>query len=81
MLIAQGLLGEGGTLLVLGLSRENMDRLESGQPIDLSRDTHGLAVPAGLKIMIFAGETEASMHKMLGTLIGPETVVDQKRPL
>jgi len=80
MLIARAALEDGGTLLVLGLSEENRDRLAAGQPMDISRASHGMAIPAGLQIMIFAGETEESMRAYLGTLIGPETVVDQERP-
>jgi hypothetical protein len=71
---------EVGELLIIGLSRANRERLEAGQPIDLSQDTHGLTVPAGLRIMIFAGETEAEMEQQMATLIGPSTVRDQRRP-
>lgn len=74
MFIAQTWLNEGEQLLILGLSAENRKRLAEGRPIDLSRKTHGLAIPAGLRIMIFAGETEESMRAELASLIGPETV-------
>ena len=80
MFIATVYLGDDEQLLILGLSRENRQRLEAGQPIDLSRASHGLALPAKLKIMIFAGETEASMKAQLRELIGPNTVQDQKKP-
>jgi hypothetical protein len=67
-------------LLVLGLSTANRDRMERGDPIRISQKTHGLAVPANLTIMIFAGETEETMATQMRELIGPTTVVNQKEP-
>jgi hypothetical protein len=63
MFIANAHLEDGELLLILGLSRVNRERLEAGQPIDLSRASHGLAIPAKLKIMIFAGETVQDQMK------------------
>ena len=80
MVIARAALKDGDELLILGLSRENRRRLEDGKPIDVSRETHGVSMPKGLKIMIFAGETEESMRQELAELIGPATVLDQKAP-
>lgn len=84
MLICRAALDSGGTLLVLGLSRENVRRLDDeGQPIRVSRQTHGMAVPDGLTVMLFVGETEASMEAELRQhgLITPETVVNQQQPV
>lgn len=81
MFIANASLEDGTTLLILGLSRTNRERLEAGQPMDISRLTHGMAIPANIKIMIFAGETEDDMRRHMAPLIGPTTIVDQKRPL
>jgi hypothetical protein len=78
MFIAAAMLENDETLLIFGLSRPNRERLEAGQPIDLSRTSHGMAIPAKLRIMIFAGETEQSMGDQLRELIGPSTVVYQK---
>jgi hypothetical protein len=73
--------GKDQQLLILGLSAENRRRLGDGKPIDLSRASHGMAIPAGLRIMIFAGETEDSMREQLGALIDPaRTVIDQRQP-
>lgn len=80
MFIASLYLGDDGQLLVLGLSRENRERLEQKRPIDLSRATHGMAIPAGLRIVIFAGETEETMRAQMATMIGPTTIVDQQKP-
>lgn len=80
MFIGRATLDEGQELLVLGLSRQNRERLAAGQPIDLSRASHGMAMPEKLKIMIFAGETEESMREQMRSLINPETVQNQKTP-
>jgi hypothetical protein len=81
MFIASAQLKESEQLLVLGLSAENRRQLADGRPIDLSRASHGMAIPAGLRIMIFAGDTEESMRDTMATLIDRHhTVVDQKRP-
>jgi hypothetical protein len=80
MFIASALLADHEQLLVLGLSRENIRRLQEGLPIDLSQKTHGPTIPAGLKICIFAGETEESMRQQMADLIGPDTVENQKKP-
>lgn len=71
---------ERGELLVLGLSRANRERLDAGQPIFLERKTHGMAIPAKLKICIFTGDTEETMKEQMQELIGVTTVVDQMKP-
>jgi hypothetical protein len=81
MFLGSAVISENEQLLVLGLSKANVERLEQGQPIRVSRETHGMAVPAGLKIMIFTGETEQSMRDAVASLIGPSTIVDQKSPM
>lgn len=58
MIIAQGTTPEG-TVLILGLSRENITRLTDGKPIFLSDKTH--AIPKGLFISILFGDTEQSI--------------------
>jgi hypothetical protein len=68
---------EGKEALLLGLSRENVRRLQAKQPIRLRRQTHGDGVPEGWEIVIFFGETELSMKEELEKLgaIGPDTKV------
>ena len=80
MLIATSF-NDKGTLLVLGLSRENRERLGRDQLIFLSRETHGMAIPKDLEICIFAGETEESMKEQLKDFISSTTVLDQKKPI
>jgi hypothetical protein len=67
-------------LLVLGLSAENVRRLQGGQPIRVTRESHGIAVPADLTLVIFTGETELDVRAAISNLIGPATVIDQKVP-
>lgn len=82
MLTARSDSETGDILLLLGLSDENVRRLQAGNPIRLMRASHGLAIPAHLKIVIIAGETEASMAAQLRELglIGETTVMNQKAP-
>lgn len=54
-----------GPMLLLGLSRKNIERLIEGHPIHISVKTHGPCVPPGITIGILFGETEADMHRML----------------
>lgn len=79
MMIAFAQLDSEQQLLVLGLSHANLDRLSQGEPVCISRETHGLAVPVGLKIMIFTGDTEDTMRDQLAGLFGPATVIDQRK--
>jgi len=74
--------GKDHQVMMLGLSKANVQRLEQGQPIDVSRQTHGMGVPENLSIVIFMGDTEQEILAMFrkNGLIGPETVVGQKRP-
>lgn len=82
MFLAHTMLGgkTGGQLLVLGLSYENLKRLKEGQPIFLSRKTHGLTIPPNINIVILAGETEDTMKEMMVDLIGKDTIEDRKGP-
>lgn len=81
MYIASAVLDNDQQLLILGISRRNLElMLEQGKPMDISRESHGIVVPDKLKIVIFAGETEAAMHEQMKALIGPDTVIGQKKP-
>ena len=68
------------TLLILGLSHRNLELLKQGRPMDISRESHGMAIPANLKIMIFADENEEVMRQKMAKFIGPETIIGQKDP-
>ncbi len=58
-------------IAIVGLSTENVRRLLAGQPIKTSTDFLGIDG----ELVIFVGDTEESMAKDLGSMIGPETVV------
>ncbi len=57
MILARGDHGDDQFLL-MGLSRENIDRLVKGEPIVIRREVHGEAIPELWKIVIMFGETE-----------------------
>jgi hypothetical protein len=50
------------TVLILGLTRGNIDRLIAGRPMLLRSASH-LAVPEGLEIYIHFGETHEDVQK------------------
>jgi hypothetical protein len=57
---------KAGRLYVLaGLSAENIERLMTGEPIQVSQDTHGAACPEELVLQIVAGQTEDEIHATL----------------
>lgn len=62
MLLARGNAG-ADEVLVIGLSRGNVDRLTSGQPILMRRETHGEGVPEGWQIAICFAETETELRR------------------
>lgn len=64
-----------GDVLILGLSRANIERLTSGQPIRVPRGTHSLR--GNFEIMIMYGETEQNMALQFQAygLVTPETKI------
>lgn len=67
----------GDELLLLGVTRRNIEELIKGHPIRLTTDTHGAGVPLGWTIVIVFGETETSIAADLKRAggIGPDTKV------
>lgn len=53
--------GPRGKVLILGLSHGNLDRLREGQPIKFDGHNYGFEG----EVIIFAGETEATMARLL----------------
>lgn len=74
MMIARGQDGEN-VFLLLGLSAENIRRLQAGKPIRITRQSHGDAVPDELTIGIMAGATEADLAKAIKPLCNDMTQV------
>lgn len=81
MIIARAI-GDGTEVLILGVTKRNLEELQKGFPIRLSTETHGAGVPLGWKIAIIYGETEASITEDLVAmgLIGPDTKVSAQPP-
>ena len=76
MIIGRGEWKEGdGPVLILGMSHENIARLLKGEPILLSRETHGDGIPDGWKIFILVGKTEEDLAKMLKPAIDDQTQI------
>jgi len=78
MIIARSRTGTGKELLILGLSRANIERMTSGKPVHVKEATHGEGIPDGWEIVIMFGETEQEMQKQFveAGMIGPETKVN-----
>lgn len=70
--------GLGDSLLLgFGLSRGNINQLVKGHPIKADLKELGLE---NTTILIFFGETEEQMQKDLAKMLGPSTlIVDRKR--
>lgn len=52
--------------MILGVSKENVDRLVAGQPIRVSHESHGCPMPEGCpNIVIVFGDTEDAIVDML----------------
>lgn len=47
--------------LIIGLSALNIQKLQQGLPIQITREKQGEAIPEHWSIVIMAGETENSM--------------------
>ncbi len=59
-------------ICLLGLSAENIIRLQQDQPIRIDLGKYGIP---DLDLLIWAGNTEEEMGDMIKELIGPETKV------
>lgn len=58
MMIAKGKNSMGENLLILGISKENVERLLKGNPISVNQRAHGQACPLGWEIQIHYGTIE-----------------------
>jgi hypothetical protein len=65
---------EGTQIIVLGVTRGNLDRLVKGEPIRVTGETHA-GFPADLMILIYFGETERTLVDQIKPLIGDATRV------
>lgn len=67
----------GRSLVILGLSHVNLQRLKEGKAIKIDGNELGISVD----ISIFSGETEQTMAKDIAEFIGPQTEVKIDRRL
>jgi len=77
VIVARAKRDNGGEILMLGLSHENLRRIHDGKPLHVRREAHGDGIPEGWEIVIFTGKDEFEMQRVFqeGGLIGPETKV------
>lgn len=71
MIKATGRTGDGDTLLILGLSRTNTERLLAGKPIKVNGLDVGLP---GIQVILLGGETEEAITAELQGLITKDTL-------
>lgn len=69
MIKARATKEDGSHLLIFGLSKMNLKKLKEGKPIKVDLSEMGL--PG--EMLIFYGETELAMTKMMEPFLGPST--------
>lgn len=65
---------DGTTIVVLGLSFANLDRMRAS-PGDDYMKVKGADIGLPIDILLFADETEAHLAQKIQSLIGPQTKV------
>lgn len=70
MIKASGKTGDGKPLLILGLSRENLDRLPLDQPIAIRPEQLAELGMPEMTIVILGGETEQDIAEDISALGG-----------
>ena len=81
MIKAAAKLSDGSVLLVLGLSGENIRRLQAGDPIAFDIASVGLPATERVRqITIFYGATEADCYRQIRSLISDKTIVHAVPP-
>lgn len=70
-----------GSLVLLGLSRVNVERLMAGQPIRVHGDDPAIGLP-GVTIVLMYGETEDAIEAELRAagVVNDRTQRDDRRP-
>lgn len=66
MIKARATINDGQVMVVIGLSDENIRRLQAGLPIDTDLSEIGLAG----RLFIFSGETEEAMRDQIVRIAG-----------
>ncbi|HEU4345895.1 MAG TPA: hypothetical protein VFU31_30455 [Candidatus Binatia bacterium] len=60
--------GKRDALVMFGLSHENIARMLKGEPVHVTRHSHGDGVPEGYEFVIFTGPTEEAMAEEIRRL-------------
>jgi len=76
MMVAGGQNSTGERVLLLGLTRENIEELIKGRPIRVTNETHGRVVPDGVSVGIVYGETKADLLRILAPCMDADTDVN-----
>jgi hypothetical protein len=69
---------DGRTVLAIGLSFGNLDRFRA-EPGETFIRIDGKQMDLPVDILIFSGESEARLQKLMMPLVGPETKVHDER--
>lgn len=64
---------DGKKLIMFGLTKKNIERLQNDEPIAVPLDQWGIT---NTRVVIFAGDTEESIVTDLLQLVGPDTKID-----
>lgn len=70
-----------GTLVLLGLSRGNVERMMAGDPIRVHGDDPAIGLP-GVTIVLMYGETEDAITAELRAagVVNERTTIEDRRP-
>lgn len=74
MIVAQ-IKADNETILLLGLSQVNVERLRKGEPIHVTRSKHGECIPESFSIAIMYGTTEKEMFAAIKGQLAPDAIV------
>lgn len=68
------------TLVIIGLTKKNIDLLQEGKPIIINNEKTPGLLPDGFEIVIFAGETERDLYETSKHLVDPDNkaIIDPK---
>ena len=75
MMIAHATGPDGKRLIILGLERGNIERLEDGKPMQISAETHPGFPIENTKIVILFGETPRDLIDLVKSSITADTKV------
>jgi hypothetical protein len=70
MIVKSGSSLDGRQVVLVGLTRENVQELVASGCLALARDTHGDGVPANLDIGLFFAETANDLARALAPYLG-----------